>query len=209
MKKKGERAKKRKESKKNLQLFWGIFIAILLVFGMFIVMDEPAPAEVQNFEYNNFSFYYEYDRSLGLNYVKTVIEGIEFRFFSEPYRAELFEVEYYLLEQMLYSNTTYLSLDVESQFSDVIGLAGFVLETDFLAVGKAFEKGAVSKNEFVDYPVITCLNASENTFVVTMEEGNHTGFTAEENCLRMVSEYPFGILEMRDAIMYRMLGIIE
>jgi|GEM_PF-7094773 len=208
-KKGGMAIKKKKESKRNLQFFWGVFIAISLVFGMLVIMDDSQPATVQDFEYNNFSFYYEYDRSVGFNFVKTSIGGVEFSFFSEPYRAEPFDVGYELLEKMVYSEKTYLSLDAESQMSDIIGLASFSLQTDFLAIGKPFEMAVLKESEMTSYPVITCKNASEDVFVVTMEEGEETEFISEENCLRIVSEYPFGFLEMRDVILYKMLGIIE
>lgn len=184
---------------------WGIFISLIMIVGTmgFLSTNTTNSNSLNSFEYNGYTFEYSG------NQIITKINDATLKFFITPFDAQSFNVSNEIIKNILNSDKVILSVDPDSQYREIIGLASFYVQTDLLSIGKSSESAAVSENDF-GYPIVTCEDATDNTFVIEFIEGNVTEINPKsKNCIQLVSNQPYGHLILRDALAYRLYGIIK
>ncbi|MDN5327436.1 MAG: hypothetical protein PWP03_74 [Candidatus Woesearchaeota archaeon] len=204
MKKKSKKNLSEKARKKRLQIIWGVFISIMFILSSLSiwVSNSSNNNSLNSFKYNGYTFQYSQNK------ITTQINGATLQFFTTPFDAENMNIPNEALNKMFNAKKVTISIDPNSNYKDALGLAAFYLQTDFLSVGKNAEFGAISQNSF-NYSIVTCKDAISDNFVIELVDGNDTKIDEESYCLKLISSQPYGHIILRDALAYRIYGIIR
>ena len=200
---KNRKLSKEEKHKRKLQIIWGIFISMIFIVGSlsYLAMDTNTN-NLNSFEFNGYTFQYLQ------NQITTTINDATLKFFITPFDAQKFNISIQSLIEISNAKKVTISVDPDSKYISTIGMASFYLQTDFLSIGKNAEFAAIKENS-INYSIVTCKNGSNENFVIEMIDGNETKIERDSNCLRLISNQPYGHLILRDALAYRLYGIVK
>lgn len=191
----------KKSKGKNTGKWMALFIAVVMVssIGGYVIVDSSSSSA---FEYNG----YEFEREE--NGYSTEVKGVRVMFHYLP--ADIDHIEVSGKQTRLIRNAGGLRMtsDVNSTLQQAISLFEFEIENHFARLGKLATHGFTEENSN-NLTVITCGDANQENPVIYIKEGESTSVDTEDACIIVTAKNQYDVIKVKDAILYRSLGIIE
>ena len=188
------------EDKKRKYMMWGmaVFMGFILTTSLIVLAFQLNPASGSNsIIYGDTSF--RIDQRQGLYTFQ--LDGVEHRTTRLPQ-----EVEYLEVPDAFVSDATSASRIVvtRSELPDeALATASFFL-VESLSKSNRY---AVSQGYTDREPIVDCSSATDQNVVVLFTQSNDTTLTYEDRCLTASYATQLGVLDTKNAIMYRLLGV--
>jgi len=191
---------RKKESKKK-QVLLSVVIAVIMVssiLGYMFGREEP-----NTVEYNKLKFYQK-------NFLwATKINGVEVVFHNFPSAVEYINISDEIFSRITSTLEVDSTYDQNSSFVEDIALAQHSLEQIFSNFFNIYlRKGLTTKSNY-NIPIITCADATPVIPVLYFKTGNTTVVYMENNCIIAEARNGNEFLNIKDRLMYGLLGIIE
>ena len=199
-KRSNKRASREERRTRQLQLGMVIFMGVILTTSLFIIAFQLSPTSGLNaLVYNDVSFRIDQNRQL---YVFRH-NGIEHHAATLPQEAETIPVPPALIEDS--RATSRITILRSSEPDQALALSTFLLMESLTKTGLYGVTQAWSDRE----PLASCDDASAQNLIFFFEASNETRITYDEWCARIEYADQYSALLTKDAILYRMLGIIR
>ena len=195
----------KKEKKSSKTLWMSIFISaimVLSVIGFMSNSDDSNP----DLDYNNFSFSITEDNRWVLN-IKSP-EKQQIMFYNHPSEVDYINLSSEASSMLAGAKVIYATSDPDDIFKEEISLTEFEIKDLMGKRGVYFESFFTKDNQF-SKPVVTCRNSTYYAPVLYFKQGNETRISYENNCIMLESESEYGIMKLRDRILYAFLGVIR
>ena len=188
-----------KKKKTNMNLFWTLFIAFIMVSSiagyMWFGSENP------EFEYNGHKISRD---DYGYNYVK---DRTEFRFTFFP--SELEELANQTDLSKLKKQMFYITFDPNSKLTEAVDILRFEFSKELPEINVFMAEGImVNESDVYDLPLIDCSDATENVPVIKLVEGNETKISENDNCFTIEAKNAYDVIKIKDLILYSLLGVI-
>jgi hypothetical protein len=136
------------------------------------------------------------------------IDGMPLKFYVLPQETESIPTDKAAIDALKSTKMIYITSDLDSPFSDIIGLMTYELQNDFQKKGLYSILGFTASNDYAK-EVITCMNATPNVPVLYLTNSTNTSISFENNCMIMGTNSGYNFKAMRDRILYGFFGVIE
>ncbi|MBT5022136.1 hypothetical protein HOK51_06525 [Candidatus Woesearchaeota archaeon] len=194
-----------KKKKMRKEVLWTIIFGAVLVISIVGMMFGGVNMNSEDTEhYNNYKF-----KRSNQGWILNV-GGEQLLFQYLPGDIEMINLSKESVDFFQNNLMMYISFNPVSKEVDVLELVRFELGT-FLAKYKNVyvQNGVTQENDlYFEMPVITCENATVSVSVVLFEEANATSIELENNCLE-IKGTRYGILAVKDRILYSLIGVME
>ena len=199
-KRSNKRATREERRTRHLQLGMVIFMGVILTTSLFIIAFQLSPTSQLNAPtYNEITFRIDQGQQL---YVYRY-NGIEHRTATLPQEVEMIPVPDDLIaDSMATSRITILR---SSEPDQALALSTFLLTESLTRTGLYGVTQAWSDRE----PLASCDDASAQNLIFSFEASNETLITYDDWCARIRYADQYSALLTKDAILYRILGVIE
>lgn len=187
-------------NKKNL--IGGIIVLIMVssILGVF-------QGNTLTTKYNKFRI----KQDLDANKYLIKVEGKEYSFDFHPKTVEVIPLEQDIIPLLKQGKMQYLTFNPDSNLISEIEYTRLNLEKLFPESFSIYLSSGVT-NQTAAYamlPLITCINATDAIKVIEIKQGNETKVYIKNNCIIWEAQDNFGLREIKERIMYGMLGVIE
>jgi hypothetical protein len=194
-----------KEEKKSSKTLWmSLFICAIMILSVIGFMSNNNGSN-QDLDYNNFSFSITQDNKWILDLKSPEKEKITF--YNHPSEIEYINVSSEIIPGLRNTKIIYATSDPDDLFKDAIGLAEFGMKDIMNKRGIYFEYSFTKANQF-NKTIMTCKNATMYVPVLYFKRGNETKISYNNNCITLESESEYGILRLRDRLLYGFLGVM-
>lgn len=195
--------------KPKFQRIMAGFVAFIMIGSVFgIILGSLGQNTNADFMYNDFPF------TTVQGGFMTEIEGKEYTFYNPPYNVEDVNISQDILSKIQSAQAFYLVFDPGIQDLASTDLVRFELTQHFTEDNRYVEYGITDISP--NYPQITkqadCRNASQFWPVILFEDAESSSiYLSPENqdCIVVDSANYLHRIKFRDALFYRLLGIIE
>lgn len=195
-----------KEEKKSSKTLWmSLFICAIMILSVIGFMSNDGNSN-SNLKYNNFSFSLTEDNQWILNPKSP--EKQQIMFYNHPSEVDYINISSETSSMLADTKMIYVTSDPDDLFKDAIGLAEFEMKDIMEKQGVYFVYSFTKENVF-NKTIITCKNATFSVPVLYFRHGNETRISYESNCIILESESEYGILRLRDRILYDFFGVIR
>ena len=176
-----------------------VFMGLILTTSLFIFALQLSPTSgLQSITYNDVSFRIDQREQL---YVYRY-NGIEHRTVILPQEAETVPVPPELItDARATSRITIVRSSVPDQ---ALALSTFLLSESLTRTGLYGVTQAYSDRD----PLASCEDASPQNLILVFEQSNETMISYEDSCATIGYADQYGALVTKDAILYRILGVI-
>jgi hypothetical protein len=195
-------ARKKLDSKKMM----AGFIAFIMISSIFGVIMGSLSEDSGN-EYNGFKF-----KATNTGLV-TTIDKQDYIFYSMPFDVEAFNMSDGVLPLIKAAQAYNIVFDPNIEELTSVDLLRLDLTQFFMSQNKIIGYGVTEESD--TYPqigVLDCQNATQFWPVILFKDGEESSVTiSEENpfCIVVESETYIHRIRFRDALLYRILGVIE
>jgi len=205
---KSSHEREERQQKKNRMIISGVIIFIMVgsTIGFFFGSNSSNNDELEYKGKNGEK--YTFVQSNGQIWI--TINGHTLGFYSHPLDAISLNISDEAKALLTNSQVFYITFDPNSRDIQYIEQARFDLEKDFFAL-KKYSSSGVSKNSslYLNYPIITCANATVYTPVINFIDANNTDTRGYVNGSCIIFEGKRDdFLRFRDFIVYRLYGVI-
>jgi hypothetical protein len=198
-KRSNKRASHEERRSRQLQLGMVIFMGVILTTSLFIIAFQLSPTSQLNAPtYNDIRFRIDQQQQL---YIYRY-NGIEHRTVTLPQQAEAITVPPQLIEDS--RATSRITIVRSSEPDQALALSTFLLSESLTKTGLYGVTQAYSDRE----PLASCDDASAQNIILLFEASNETIISYEDSCARISYADQSAALLTKDAILYRILGII-
>ncbi|MEA3514700.1 MAG: hypothetical protein U9R34_04445 [Nanoarchaeota archaeon] len=183
---------------------YGKFIAILVGLVMigsiagYVVLDSGSKTEL---EYNGYEF--RQDK----NGFSTEIEEKVIAFNFHPTEVEHISFESDEISMLREAEVIMITSDPENPLQSAVSFLEFELESKLLLFKRVVAHGFTEENEN-NLQVITCDDAGEKSLVIYLTKGNSTSVNTQGNCIIIIAKNEYDLVKVKDALLYRILGVI-
>lgn len=196
---------RRTKEKKSGKLI-ALLIAIIMVSSVlgYVILDSNTSSEL---EYNGYEF------SRDNNGFTTDINGIavKFNFFPTDVQHISFEPD----ESTMLKNAAGIRItsDIGDPLQRAISLLEFEIENNFIRLNKMMILNKMAVHGFTEenenLPFITCNDSDKENPVIYITKGSSTKVESEGSCITITAKTEYDVIKVKDALLYRILGIIE
>ncbi|MBD3314075.1 hypothetical protein GF345_06540 [Candidatus Woesearchaeota archaeon] len=178
----------------------GIFIAAIMILSVvgFMWNGNTAP----DLDYNGHSFTLTQDRMFMMEH-----EGQNIVFYNHPSEVEHISIggagDVLSDTRMMYS-----TLDPQDEYSEVIGATQYDIKKVLDSEGTLFAYAFTEENEY-NKTIITCSNATASVPVLYFRKSNLTNVSFDDGCIIAEAESEYGMIMLRDRLLYAITGVIE
>ena len=179
-----------------------IFIVLLMVFSVLGIMFSGQDTE-QAKKYNGNKFIAR-DNKWILNVDK---KWLDFDYF--PTDVEYIAVDKEVKEKILGSTMVHITFNPENVTS-MIDKSRFDLTNLLLNKFDIYASSSIIKNSTeYQFPIITCENATSFVPVIELKIENKTNIIVQDNCIILQAKSDEDMVKIRDAVIYKLIGVIE
>lgn len=198
-KRSSKRASQDERMRKNFRIGMVVFMGLILTTSLFIFAFQLSPTSGLNtITYNDVSFRVDQNQQL---YVYR-FEGVEHRTAILPQEADSVPVPQELIDDA--RATSRITIVRSSVPDQALALSTFLLSESLTRTGDYGVTQAYSDRD----PLASCADASAQNIVLSFEQSNETLITYDDHCATIAYADQYGALVTKDAILYRILGII-
>ncbi len=157
--------------------------------------------------YNNLKI----KQDLNTNKYLVKVAGKEYTFDFHPNTVEVIPLDQEIIPILKQSKMQYITFNPDSALISEIEYTRFNLEALFpQTFSISLSTGVVNQTAaYTAFPLITCMNATDVVKVIELKQGNETKIYKENNCIIWEAQDNFGLREIKERIIYGMLGVIE
>ena len=183
---------------------YGKIIAILVGLVMmgsiagYVVLDNDSSTSLT---YNEYKF--RQDR----NGFSTEIEGQKMSFNFHPTQVEQISFEPDEVSMLRDAEVIMITSDSDNPFQSAVSLLEYELESKLMLFNRVATHG-ISEENVSSLQVITCDNAGEKSPVIYLKKGNSTSVDTLDNCMTITAKTELDFVKVKDALLYRILGVI-
>jgi len=190
---------RRRKEKKSGKLM-ALIITIIMVSSIagYVILDSETGSEL---EYNGYEFNREKDG------FSTDFNGIMMKFHFFPTDVE--HIYFESAETALLKDAAGIRItsDIGSPLQSAISLLEFEIENNLIKLNKLAAHGFTKENN--NLPIITCNDSDKDNPVIYITKGNSTAVESEDSCITITARTEYDVIRIKDALLYRILGIIE
>lgn len=184
---------------------YGKLIAILIGFVMmssiagYVVLDSGSGTPLTYNEYkfkqdqNGFSTEID-EKKMSFNFHPTQVESISF----EPSEVSMLRGAEVIM----------ITSDPDNPLQSAVSFLEYELESKLILFNRVVTHG-ISEENVSSLQVITCDNAGEKSPVIYLKKGNSTSVDTLDNCMTITAKTEADFVKVKDALLYRILGVIE
>lgn len=186
-------------NKKNII---GGLIALLMISSILAVFQ----GNTMTTKYNQFKI----KQDLTTNKYTVKVEGKKYLFDFHPTSVESIPIPPETLGKIKQSTMQYLTFNPNDPLINEIEYTRFTMQSSFQdAFSIYLIPGVTNQTEpYTMLPLVTCINATGPINVIEMKQGNETKVYQENNCIIWEAQDSFGLREIKEKIMYQLLGVI-
>lgn len=191
--------KRKKEHSRRNNLILGVLLAGIMIFSGFGIFSDQG----------NTSIYYgKYKLSVSNEgrYLFMKYNGNDMIFYNAP--ADIRNIsDAGVIQKLKESRFLITTFDPLQNPNNLV-----IIDKTRFDLGDAFDKevipGVTRQGKGYEFPVYTCENASEFIPVLYFNESNETSIINNNNCI-ILNGNNTGMLELRDFILYSMIGVFD
>ena len=104
-----------------------------------------------------------------------------------------------------------ITSDPDNPFQSAISFLEYELESKLMLFNRVVTHGTSEDNNLsasAALQQITCDTATEKSPVIYLKKGNGTGVTTQDNCMIITVKNEYDVVKVKDALIYRILGVI-
>ncbi|MBI3033041.1 hypothetical protein HYY69_06210 [Candidatus Woesearchaeota archaeon] len=186
----------------NKRNFIGGFIVLLMITSILGVFQ----GNTLTTKYNKFKI----KQDLTTNKYTVKVDGKKYSFDFHPTSVESIIVAPEIFQRIKQSNMQYLTFNPSDPLINEIEYTRFSMQNSFRdAFSIYLIPGVTNQTEpYTMLPLITCVNATDLINVVEMKQGNETKVYQQNNCIIWEAQDGFSLREIKEKIMYQMLGVM-
>ncbi|MBU0536657.1 MAG: hypothetical protein KKE20_06835 [Nanoarchaeota archaeon] len=179
----------------------GIFIAVIMIFSVVGYMWEGD--EVPELDYNGYSFILTQDRLFEMDN-----DGTKMLFYNHPTELESIKIDPSATSVLMNARMVYTTLDTNDTLRQTIGKVQYDIKNIMDSRSSYFIYAFTGDNEF-NKTIITCSNATVSVPVFYLKKGNETKIVYDNGCFIIQADTDYGMIMLRDRIMYTILGVMQ
>lgn len=191
--------KRKDNNRRNQILIGGVLVAIMIFSGFGIYSNSGT----------NSIYYGKHKLSVSNEgrFLFMKYQGKDVVFYNAPAEVRKLAADEAVIQKLKDARFLIITFDPLQNPNNlaIIDKSRFDLQTTF---GKQIIPGIVQPGKGYEFPVYNCENASSFIPVLYFNESNETSITDNNNCI-MLSGNNTGMLELRDFLMYSMVGVFD
>ncbi len=137
-------------------------------------------------------------------YYEVSSDNTKFNVFYAPEQLTL-DINKDILDQIKDTYFFYLTFNPEEPDLTYVDYLRFDLRNN-IPKTKYFQDAILKESETYNLPIVTCENATLQTPVIVLKQGNSTNVTEADNCINLEFA-PYQLLQVRDILVYLMHNI--
>lgn len=201
---------KREKIEKRNKIIIGVVLSLFMLssLGSVILYYGNSESDTNKFTLDLSNGKYQFVRkqdSVGNLYYEVSSENTGFNVFYVPEQLNTIEISQDTINQIKNSYYFYLTFDPEESDLTSIDYLRFDLKNN-IPQTKYFQDAVTKSSDIYNLPIITCQNATFQTPVIILKQGNSTNITSANNCINLEFEQ-YQLLHVRDLLVYLMHGI--
>ena len=189
---------RRQKSKRTTQVILVSFIAFIMIASVIGFIWDGS----QKIKYNGFSF-----ENNGNSYT-SVINKKQFSFNFLPQDVEYISIDNEIASRISDAVQIDTTSDINDTNKDIIALAQYNINQVLIENSIYLRQGFTANNTF-NLPIITCNDATANVPVLYFKTSGQNMISSENNCIIIEAEEAIDFIQVKDRLLYSMLGVIR
>ena len=201
---------KREKIEKRNRIIIGVVLSLFMLssLGSVILYYGNSDSDTNKFTLDLSNGKYQFVRkqdSVGNLYYEVSSDNTIFNVFYVPDQLNTRDIDQNVITQIKDTYFFYLTFDPEESDLTYVDYLRFDLRNN-IPQTRYFQDAVTKPSDTYNLPIITCQNATFQTPVIIMKQGNSTNITSTNNCINLeFAQYQ--LLQIRDMLVYLMHGI--
>ncbi len=201
---------KREKIEKRNKIIIGVVLSLFMLSSLlgFLGNNSNSDSDTNKFTLELSNGKYQFVRkqdSIGNLYYEVTSDNKIFNVFYVPDQLNTIDIDQNIVNQIKDSHFFYLTFDPDETDLTYVDYLRFDLRNN-IPQTKYFQDAVLKPSDIYNLPIITCENATLQTPVIIIKQGNSTNITMTNNCINLeFAQYQ--LLQIRDLLVYSMHGI--
>lgn len=202
--------KRRDKVEKRNRIIIGVVLSLFMLssLGSVVLYYGNSDSDTNKFTLELSNGKYQFVRkqdSVGNLYYEVTSDNKAFNVFYVPEQLSALNVSQDTINQIKNFYYFYLTFDPEEPDLTYVDYLRFDLRNN-IPQTRYFQDAVTKSSDIYNLPIITCQNATSQTPVIILKQGNSTNITSTNNCINLeFAQYQ--LLHVRDLLVYLMHGI--
>lgn len=201
---------KREKIEKRNRIIIGVVLSLFMLSSLlgFLGNNSNSDNNTNKFTLELSNGKYQYVRkqdSIGNLYYEVSSDNVMFNVFYVPDQLNTIDIDQNIVNKIKDSYFFYLTFDPEETDLTYVDYLRFDLRNN-IPQTKYFQDAVLKPSDIYSLPIITCENATLQTPVIMIKQGNSTNITMTNNCINLEFAQ-YHVLQIRDMLVYLMHGI--
>tara|TARA_Y100000310_G_scaffold324935_1_gene387580 strand:- start:1767 stop:2381 length:615 start_codon:yes stop_codon:yes gene_type:complete len=202
-------------AKDNMTIVLGVLLGLLAIFGLYVFFSPTGAVVLDNYQYSNGDSVFDVQKVNEIESYITLLVGIDavpytINLRNDPLSLEDIPVEGNVNTRIFDDTQAWITINPEAELTGKTTVAA--LEIDKIIDNEYLYEIPVSSamtQEYGEYPVKTCLDATSDETVIYLTLGSETLVYTDEYCIIVVGTDEDEIIRAADRLVLTLLGIMK
>ncbi len=193
----------------------GVLLGLLAIFGLYVFFSPTGAVVLDNYQYSNGDSVFDVQKVNEIESYITLLVGIDavpytINLRNDPLSLEDIPVEGNVNTRIFDDTQAWITINPEAELTGKTTVAA--LEIDKIIDNEYLYEIPVSSamtQEYGEYPVKTCLDATSDETVIYLTLGSETLVYTDEYCIIVVGTDEDEIIRAADRLVLTLLGIMK